>query len=234
MLRFFYLILIMVTLICTIGVTPQALASVVITGTRVIYPSDANEVSVKLDNRGETPVLVQSWIDNGEIDEKPDFIDVPFIITPPVNRIDPDKGQTLRIRYTGDTLPTDRESLFWLNVLEIPAKPSSESNENYLQMAFRTRIKLFYRPNSLAFDVKDSIEKISFNRLDNDTVRVDNPTPFHISFAKIVSNEKEIEGEMVSPHSSLKFQLPNRIGSKVEATYINDYGAMKLQEYLVK
>ncbi|BCV38571.1 MULTISPECIES: molecular chaperone [Shewanella] len=234
MFRFFYLILIIVSLIFTIGVAPQALASVVITGTRVIYPSDANEVSVKLDNRGNNPVLVQSWIDSGEVDTKPDFINVPFIITPPVNRIDPDNGQNLRIRYTGDILPTDRESLFWLNVLEIPAKPSSESNENYIQMAFRTRIKLFYRPISLELDVKDSMEKISFNRLDNDTIRVDNPTPFHISFAKIVSNKKEIDGEMVSPYSSLDFQLPNQAGNKIEATYINDYGAMKLLEYLVK
>ncbi|WP_412501558.1 molecular chaperone [Shewanella chilikensis] len=234
MFRFFYLILIIVSLIFTIGVAPQALASVVITGTRVIYPSDANEVSVKLDNRGNNPVLVQSWIDSGEVDTKPDFINVPFIITPPVNRIDPDNGQNLRIRYTGDILPTDRESLFWLNVLEIPAKPSSESNENYIQMAFRTRIKLFYRPISLELDVKDSMEKISFNRLDNDTIRVDNPTPFHISFAKIVSKKKEIDGEMVSPYSSLDFQLPNQAGNKIEATYINDYGAMKLLEYLVK
>lgn len=183
---------------------------------------------------GDTPVLVQSWIDSGEVDTKPDFIEVPFMLTPPVNRIDPENGQTLRIRYTGDTLPTDRESLFWLNVLEIPAKPSSESNENYLQMAFKTRIKLFYRPSSLKLDINDSMEKISFNRIDNDTVRVDNPTPFHISFARIASNKKEIDGDMVSPYSSLHFQLPNQAGNKVEATYINDYGAMKPLEYFVK
>jgi len=37
-------------------------ASVIISGTRVIYPSDQKELTVKLDNVGKSPVLVQSWI----------------------------------------------------------------------------------------------------------------------------------------------------------------------------
>lgn len=99
-----------------------ASASVVITGTRVIYPSDAREVSVKLANKGKKPVLIQSWIDDGDVKAKPETIHVPFILTPPINRVEPDKSQTLRISYTGKLLPTDRETVYWLNVLEIPAK----------------------------------------------------------------------------------------------------------------
>ncbi|CAI2124777.1 putative chaperone protein EcpD [Serratia fonticola] len=39
----------------------HSLASVVISGTRVIYPSDAREVSVKISNVGPSPVLLQAW-----------------------------------------------------------------------------------------------------------------------------------------------------------------------------
>ena len=43
----------------------RAQASVVITGTRVIYPEMEREVTVKLNNDGNTPALVQVWLDDG-------------------------------------------------------------------------------------------------------------------------------------------------------------------------
>ncbi|WP_348253599.1 fimbria/pilus periplasmic chaperone, partial [Salmonella enterica] len=69
---------------------------------------------------------------------------VTFVITPQVSRIDPQKGQWLRITYMGTTLPQDRESLFWFTVLEIPPKSKAKQGEslNQLHLAFRTRIKL--------------------------------------------------------------------------------------------
>jgi len=38
-------------------------AEIVIHGTRVIYPSDASEVTLQLSNNGSKPALVQAWID---------------------------------------------------------------------------------------------------------------------------------------------------------------------------
>jgi hypothetical protein len=48
--------------LCMVG----AHASVVINGTRVIYPSDEREVTVKLSNEGSLPALVQAWLDDGD------------------------------------------------------------------------------------------------------------------------------------------------------------------------
>ncbi|MEN2733548.1 fimbria/pilus periplasmic chaperone [Escherichia coli] len=48
------------------------------------------------------------------------------MITPPIFRMDSKSGQTVRIVYTGESLPKDRESLFYLNVLDIPAKPRAK------------------------------------------------------------------------------------------------------------
>lgn len=97
-----------------------AQAGIVITGTRVIYPGEQREITVQLTNNGDVPALAQSWID-----EKPDTENVakarsPFLLTPPVARVNPGKGQSLRIRLIEQGLPQDRESLYWLTVLELP------------------------------------------------------------------------------------------------------------------
>ncbi|WP_312394268.1 fimbria/pilus periplasmic chaperone [Mixta calida] len=107
----------------------SALAGIVINSTRVIYPEGKKEVTARLDNQNEYPSLVQSWIDSGDKNEEINKIKVPFIILPPVTRIEPHQGQTLRINFTGEgfNLPSDRESVYWLNVLDIPPKASVDT-----------------------------------------------------------------------------------------------------------
>ncbi|RDL19866.1 pili/flagellar assembly PapD-like chaperone [Serratia fonticola] len=73
-----------------------------------------------------------------------------------MNRVETGKGQTLRISYAGGALPMDKESVFWLNVLEVPAKSQATTGENRLQMAFRPRIKLFFRPKGLDGNPNDA------------------------------------------------------------------------------
>lgn len=210
-----------------------AVASIVITGTRVIYPSDAKEVSVKLNNAGKLPVLVQSWIDKGDVNAKPESIKVPFILTPPINRVEAGKGQTLRISYTGEALPTDKESVFWLNVLEIPAKSKASTAENYLQMAFRSRIKFFYRPVGLQGDANEAAKVVTWTAKGN-ALLANNPTPYYVSFVTLSAKGKKIEGSMVAPYSALTVKLPGDAGSKVSGEYVNDYGAIRSFDAIIK
>jgi len=105
--------------IASLTITP-VLASVTITGTRVIYPAGEKEITVRLQNKGVLPALVQSWIDSGDANQPLDEIRVPFVLMPPVSRIEAHGSQTLRLMFTGDNLPADKESVFWLNVLDIP------------------------------------------------------------------------------------------------------------------
>lgn len=210
-----------------------AVASIVITGTRVIYPSDAKEVSVKLNNAGKLPVLVQSWIDKGDANAKPESIKVPFILTPPINRVEASKGQTLRISYTGEALPTDKESVFWLNVLEIPAKSKVSTAENYLQMAFRSRIKFFYRPVGLQGDANEVAKAVTWTAKGN-TLLANNPTPYFVSFVTLSASGKKIEGSMVAPYSNLTVKLSGHAGSKVSGEYVNDFGAIRNFDAIIK
>jgi chaperone protein EcpD len=211
----------------------SSLASVVISGTRVIYPSDAKEVSVKLSNVGSTPVLIQSWIDTGDSTAKPSAIRVPFVLTPPINRVEPSKGQTLRISYAGGALPMDKESVFWLNVLEVPAKNAAKADENTLQMAFRSRIKLFYRPAGLAGNANDAAKAVTWSAKGN-TLQATNPTPYYVSFANVMVNSKKVDGLMVAPRGNQIFALPANAGNKVSGEFVNDYGAVNSFDAIIK
>ena len=55
---------------CALGwLTLQALtahAGVIIYGTRVIFPAEQQEVVVRLENKGDRPALVQTWLDTGD------------------------------------------------------------------------------------------------------------------------------------------------------------------------
>jgi chaperone protein EcpD len=212
----------------------NASASIVISGTRVIYPSDEKEITVKLNNVGSKPVLVQSWIDNGDMEARPENISVPFILTPPINRVEASKGQTLRLSYTGTSLPANKESVFWLNVLEIPAKSTANTGENHLQMAFRSRIKLFFRPAGLAGNANDAAKSLKWSATQSGIVAT-NSTPYYVSLVSVVVNGKQIEGQMIAPGSNQKFALPGATpGSKVSLEYVNDYGAVNKAESTIR
>ncbi|MCX8957835.1 fimbrial biogenesis chaperone [Erwinia psidii] len=213
-----------ITVVATLF-SPVLYASIVVNGTRVIYPASAREISVKMTNMGQRPLLVQSWIDDGDIKAKPENIHVPFVLSPPFNRVDAGKGQTLRISQTDPDLPEDRESVFWLNVLEIPAKSAKTENINSLQMAFRTRIKFFYRPDNLGGEADDSAKMLRWQQQGTQIV-ASNPTPYYASLVTVILNGKKVEGEMVAPFQSQPFSLSGKAGDKVTGEFINDYGAL--------
>ena len=108
-------------------------AGVTIDGTRIIFPSNAKSISVQLRNGFSTPALVQTWIDNGDIDQIPNADQIPFVLTPPLSRVEPNKGQIIRIIPTGSpSLPQDRESLFWFNMSANTAYASIKAKYNQL------------------------------------------------------------------------------------------------------
>ena len=116
-------------------------AGVIIGGTRIIFDGTKKEASIGITNPDNVPYLIQSWIDvQDEQSGK-----APFIITPPLYRLDGGQKNLERIVMTG-SLPQGQESLFWLNIKAIP---SASKQMNSLQIAVKTRIKLIYRPETL-------------------------------------------------------------------------------------
>lgn len=216
-------------------------AGIVISGTRVIYPANQSEVTLKLENKSQVPLLVQSWIDAGDPDIAPEDSDVPFIIMPPVSRIEPAKAQTLRISATPTAnRASDRETLYWINVLEVP--PKSKGEDNYLSIAYRNRLKVFYRPATLKSPSSDTFGQVSW-RLRGGKLLGKNPTPYYISYASVQvpgqgnATVADRDGGMIAPFSEQIFQLKpanNAIGGQpgsVITNAINDYGAFIEKTY---
>ncbi|EHY8676374.1 fimbrial chaperone [Salmonella enterica] len=222
--------------------TFQVNADIVISGTRIVYPQSSKDVIVNLDNRGNKPLLVQTWLDDGRDGVNPQELKLPFVITPPVSRIDPQKGQSLRITYMGSTLPQDRESLFWFNVLEIPPKSKAKEGEslNQLQLAFRTRIKLFFRPDGLKGTPGDAAANLKWSqKKEGNTLSLfaQNDSPYNVSVSnvklKMGGKEYTVDSKSVLPFSGVNMPvkgLSNNISGTVIYNTINDNGGTDKRE----
>jgi chaperone protein EcpD len=228
---------------CGLGVVAALLggvagASVTVGGTRVVYPLENREVTVKLTNDRAEPSLVQVWMDKGNADAKPGEASAPFVLTPPIFRMDAKKSQTIRMMYTGDALPQDRESVFWLNVLDVPPKVAKTTDVNSLQFALRTRIKVFARPKGLPGTPEEAAGKVSWKLVpsaDNKgyDVKAINPTAYYVSFGEIdvvsgAQTYKNDIGGMVEPRGTAQFPVKNLksipADAHVKYSGISDFG----------
>jgi len=205
----------------------SAVASVIMVGTRVIVSSEANEKTVQFNNPDLQPYIVEMKVDDRE--------NAPFVVVPPVFRIEPHQGQTVRLISTpsAKTLPRDRESVFYLNFVQIPSIKASDRLTNQLIIAVNSRVKVFYRPDSLAGQQSNAFKSLRFTLADG-KILVQNPTGFHISVsrARFVNSHQSTlltNAVMLAPFSSTELSPAGKItslrGGKVLLTQVNDYGA---------
>lgn len=208
----------------------------VIDGTRIIFPGDKKEIAVRATNMGETPSLTQVWVDDGRVQNQPEKDAAPFIVLPPIVRIEPGKGQSWRLVFNGSRLPQDRESLFWFNLLDIPPEPKNGKTDNYLQLAIRSRIKLFYRPAGVAAEKIAAEKALSWALAPTGNgLRVSNASARYITIDSITLNGQKHAAGMVAPFSSLEI-APKGVAlrtlpAKFSFTTINDYGAVVNHNY---
>lgn len=204
------------TLVATLlTMTAAAHAGVVVGGTRLVYDGKKKESSLNIRNPDNIAYLIQSWVDMPEgVSGK-----APFVITPPLFRLDGKQNNVLRVVRAGGNLPNDKESLFWLNVKAIP---SAEKKDNTLQIAIKTRIKLIFRPADVQGTPEEASQKLTWQRNGNN-LQVNNPTPFYLTFFSVKVNGAEVKNaNMVAPFGSTSFPAP--AGNSVSWTIINDFG----------
>ena len=207
--------------IFTAGIN-QAEASVALGATRVIYPADQKQVSLGVSNNDDkSTFLIQSWVENAngvKINS--------FVITPPLFLMKGKKENTLRIiDGTNNSLAKDRETLFWLNVKAIPSMEKTLKDQNTLQFAIVSRIKLLYRPKGLSIAPEKAPSELRFSR-SGSTLTVTNPTPYYITATNVLSNRKELKSFMVPPMGNTLVALPAGIDNTINYQTINDFGAL--------
>jgi chaperone protein EcpD len=216
----------------------SATAGVVITGTRIVFALEDNEATVRLSNQGPGPALIQAWVDSGDPSIDPNRAEAPFLVEPPISRIEPGSGQSIRLIYTGEPLAQDVESLFFFNVLDIPAKASeTQAGQNVLQFALRTRIKLFLRPPGLSGTAIAAPAEVIWEieeAADGLRLVATNPTPYHVVLDRVeaVSSQGSAAddgGGQIGPRGKLSFAIEGLTGkaaawTQVKYTTINDHG----------
>ncbi|RON11664.1 pilus assembly protein [Pseudomonas frederiksbergensis] len=209
---------------------PSTQAALTLSGTRVVFNGEKRNVSLTISNPSDKAFAVQSWVNTVTDDQT---TAVPFIVSPPLFRLNANKEQQIQINGLPNALPRDRESLFYLNVQEIPQIQTTEANQ--LNIALRTRIKFFYRPQELKDNPVDRLKDLSWS-LQKERNQIyllaSNPSPFHVSFIRIevISNGQVVvldNTAMLSPLSSQRYNLrgvkPTQ-GMQVTFSAITDYG----------
>ncbi|RBQ41318.1 fimbrial biogenesis chaperone [Escherichia coli] len=190
--------------------------------TRVIFDSNNSSSKIKVNNKSREHWLLRSWISKyGTTDKINDFI-----ITPPLYRIDEDGSIQLKIDRLTANFPADRESVFHINVMAIPAIGKNNNERQSIKFAINNRIKLFYRPHSInnEADVSTNFEKIKVEK-SKDGLVVHNLSPYYITMDDVKVNGKKVTSVsdfMVAPFSTLL--IPEKNVRKLSYTTINDYG----------
>lgn len=205
-----------------------AQAGIVLNTTRVIFQGADKEAGLTVHNTGTSDILAQSWLETE--DGSGAAGGLPFAITPALARMSGDGKQLIRIIYAGEGLPTDRESVFWINVQEIP----QTANENELQIAIRQRIKLFYRPRGLVADPLKAAGALQWQLRDG-ALEVTNPGPYHVSMIKLQARQHgqvmlEEDSRMLAPGHRLRLPLKSPgASSALDLAFIsiNDFGAQE-------
>ncbi|WP_455549496.1 fimbria/pilus periplasmic chaperone [Dryocola clanedunensis] len=201
-------------------VSSASAGGIALGATRVIYPQGAREATLSLTNTSERDLyLIQSWIANADGKKSSDFV-----LTPPLFTMKPKKENTLRIMYTGAKLPTDRETVFYLNSKAIPSVNKEALKGNTLQIATQSVIKLFVRPQGLPSTSAEAPARLTC-KVSGGRVTVNNPSPYYVTLVQFHAAGQKLPNSMVAPKSSLTVQVPGGRSGAVNFQTVNDYGA---------
>ncbi|HGP2366851.1 TPA: fimbria/pilus periplasmic chaperone [Salmonella enterica] len=202
--------------------------------TRVIYDLDSIGQSLTVTNPQDYPILVQSRVLTGDMKSK-----APFVVTPPLFRLDGQHQSSLRIVRIGGHFAKDRESLQWLCVKGIPPKEDSAWAKDKdgkpviskkvslnLQLSVDTCIKLLVRPENIKGHPDDVASSLSWYR-QGEWLKAVNDTPFYMNLSSLKMGGINIPNmHYIAPFSSYTFPLPKSASGKVFWTIVTDYGGV--------
>lgn len=194
--------------------------------TRIIYTQGENSVSVGARNNSNINYLAKFSISNNSDGTASK---TPFLVSPPLIKIDSGRTQDVRIFAQQNSLPTDRESVFYFTATMIPATDGPIKG-SALNIGYNNIIKFFYRPEKLSMSPYDAYKNLKINS-SSTGITVVNDSPYFISLNKLSVNGVKAElsmkksNTMISPFDSFSYVMPAN-GRKGVAKWvvINDLG----------
>lgn len=215
-----------------------ASADLQVNATRVVHEQGSTAAtSIRVRNIGSDPSLIQAWVDQGNGELPLEALRTPYFVTPPLFRLDAGKTRDIQIREAETrTLPTDRESLLWLNIADVPARTTG-ANAPTLEFAMRWRLKVFHRPAGLTGSPEEAPAALRWSVRTNATgqiaLHVTNPTPYFVSLADLklgaLTLSIEADRAQVPPFGEWSRTLPEKPSVPANAldvkmTWVDDRG----------
>lgn len=192
-----------------------AVAGVMPSHSRIIYPQDSPFQSLLLVNTNHFPVVVQLWVNEGETDAAPERADAPFLPTPAMFKLDPSQLKELKVFNTQPERLNDHvEQLYWLNILEVPPTPTAKQDEHLVGLAMLTQLKILYRPNRLKASseaVLAQLQQLRFTLAQDQgrpTLRIDNPSAYVANIAHLAITQGDQTTFSVDTESWTKPSAP--------------------------
>lgn len=204
----------------------QATAVVNIDKTRIIFNADEIAQSVNLANSMNSPAVLQIWTDDGDIHALPETSKTPVIALPPILKMQPGELRALKLMLTSRMVLTPgKETLYWLNIYQIPAQTKMENSLNQkVVMPLRLRLKVFVRPTGLGAPQPEDVQKLRFIQQGKE-LKITNPTPWYMSL-NIHTGKEMLKNIMVEPRGSVSvpFHSSFRPGDTMTYDVIDDSG----------
>ncbi|HFQ5384004.1 fimbria/pilus periplasmic chaperone [Vibrio vulnificus] len=204
----------------------SAFAALALDATRYVYKGNEPFLTAIVNNQSDKDFGAQVWVDNiAEKDTRPTFI-----ATPSFFKVKGNGSQVFRIMKVTDQMPKDKESIYWLNLQEIPQK----NKGNGLAIAIRTRVKVIYRPEAILGHRDNAESNIKVENLPGEKWLV-NTTPYIFTIGSVIDeNDKPIEFSEKEKRQLTMFKPGDRVNvtdHEVKAVNaLNDYGNLKTYE----
>ncbi|PHX03498.1 fimbria/pilus periplasmic chaperone [Vibrio splendidus] len=203
------------------------LAAFILDGTRFIYDEEKENISIDITNQSKFMYGSQVWVENISSPKS----DVSFIPMPSFSKINGGDSQVVRIARVSNDQPKNRESIYWLNIQEIPS--ANKNPNNSMVIAIHTKVKLIYRPDVLRNGRKDA--ELKMRLIDENGVTfLENTTPYYFSISSLKLNDVDIEStqevseslSIFKPFSKVKLEgVTLQPSSKLTFESIDDFGA---------
>lgn len=204
----------------------------------LIFDGRQSSTSYRMDNSDtRLPWLVQAWVEDVNEKRTDAFTSVPLVF-----RVEPSSTFTVRIAKKG-AVPEDRETLYWAVSNSLPSskrsdqKADSDKISAQLSLAYRFKVPMIYRPAALAGKPQQP-EALQWHVTEGGGIMVHNPTRYVVQLNYVNVGGKRYQGKgvswFISPEKSVTVAVSAGTGSRIKYGVVNDYGAVREYEGIVR
>lgn len=205
---------------------------------KLIFDGDKAYMQYRIDNTDTSmPWLVQAWVEDRNEKKIKEFTPTPIVF-----RVEPTSVFSVRVMKTG--IPDEqKESFYWVVSNSLPGGKKKEKQKQddkitaSINLAYRFKVPMIYRPASLK-NIPQQPDSLEWSVDSKGGIKVKNPSRYVVQLHSITINGVINKGKGISkfilPMSEDSLELNAKNGTKIHYGVINDYGAVKEYEGVIK